>query len=340
MKLLKQKLSLVLVMVLTIMFLFGCGNSDSNKPQEVKEEKIILKVGCENNTEHYYYRGLEKFKQIVEQETNGTVEIQIYPSSQLGQARSVAEGVQLGTIEMTLSSTPVLGQFAQEIGVFDLPFLFPSREIAYKVLDGEPGTKAAQALEKKGIKVLAFWENGFRYITNSKKPITVPEDLKGLKIRVPESTVYVETFKTLGAAPTPMAFGEVFTALQQKTIDGQENPASTIVENRMNEVQKYLALSGHIYAAEPLAIGVKIWNEIPEKYQEVIQKAAIEARDYERKLSIDEEGNYLKKAEAGGMEISKTDYEAFRKAVEPVYQKFADKYGIQVKEINAIISAK
>ena len=180
--------------------------------------------------------------------------MQLFPAAQLGSERDMVEGLQLGSLEMTLTSTGPLGNFVPQVKLFNLPFLFKDSKSCYGVLDGEIGTQIADRFPKVGIRSLGWFENGFRNITNSKIAIEKPEDAKGIKIRVMEDDVFILTMKALGASPLPMAFGELYTALEQKTVDAQENPLAVIHSSRFFEVQKYLAMTGHFYSPAMLLI--------------------------------------------------------------------------------------
>lgn len=298
--------------------------------------EYTIRVGHTGAPDHHYQYGCEFFAEKVAEKTNGRVEILIFPADQLGGQRQETEGCQIGTHDMVLTSTMILSNFEPSIGVFDMPFLFTSPEHAYAVGDSEITEEVSAKFEKIGLKILAYWENGFRYITNSKRPITKPEDLKGLKIRVPESPVFLETFKALGAAPTPMAFGEVFSALQLGTVDGQENPAAHVIHNAFHEVQDYISLTGHFYTFEPLVMSKNLYDSLPADIQQAIVEAAIEAAAYERQLSQDFDKECLEKIAELGMEISEVDKAAFQKAVEPVYDKYKDKFGEVIEKIKAM----
>ncbi|MDW7677998.1 MAG: TRAP transporter substrate-binding protein, partial [Bacillota bacterium] len=261
-------------------------------PEPSAEAEYVIRVGHTNAPDHYYQWGLEYFAERVAEKTDGRVEILVFPADQLGGQRQEVEGLMIGTHDMVLVSTMVLSNFEPAIGAFDLPFLFSNREHAFKVLDGEIGDEVAAKFEDQGIKLLAYWENGYRYITNSVRPIVVPEDVRGLKIRVPESPVFLSTFTAMGAAATPMAFGEVFSALQLGTVDGQENPAGHVIHNAFYEVQDYISLTGHFYTAQPLAMSKDLYDSLPADIQQAIVEAAIEARDYERQLSVESEEDY------------------------------------------------
>ena len=182
------------------------------------------------------------------------MDVQLFASATLGNERDMIEGISLGTLEMCLSSTGPLPNFSKEFQVFDLPFIITDKERAYEVMDGEIGKEILSSLESINIKALGFWENGFRHISNSKKEIVKPEDMAGIKIRTMENPIHMATFQLLGAMPTPMAFSELFTALQQGTIDGQENPLVIFDTNKFSEAQDYLSLTGHVYSPSVMMI--------------------------------------------------------------------------------------
>lgn len=302
---------------------------DTEEPAEVAEdlEPILLKLGHTGVVNHFYQEGCEEFAKLVNEKTNGQVTVEVYPSDQLGNQRSSVEGCQIGTQDMVLTSSMILANFDESIGVFDLPFLFPDRETAYKAMDGEVAEAIAADFEDIGLVFLGWWENGFRHITNNKRPIEKPEDLKGLKIRTPESAVYIATFEELGAAPTPIAFGELFSALQLKTVDGQENPAGHVITQKFYEVQDYISLTGHFYTAEPLVMSKIVYDKMPANVQEALKEAGKEAGEFERKRSEELEKEYLQEIEEIGMTITKPDIKAFQDAVKPVIEQYKDVYG-------------
>ena len=233
------------------------------------------------------------------------------------------EGLQLGTLEMTLTYTGPMGNFVPEIKLFNLPYLFANREEAYKILDGPIGTEIADKLQKIGIRSLGWYENGFRNVTNNVRPINTLADMKGVKIRVMEDSLFIDSMKALGASPPPMAFGELYTALEQGTVDAQENPLGNIYTSRFQEVQKYLAMTGHFYSPVMLLVSEIFWKSLPPAQQQ----ALAEARDYERKLSMDSEADYKKKLIEAGMKITEPDKAAFIAAVKPVFATAAKGIG-------------
>ncbi|SFR06375.1 TRAP transporter substrate-binding protein [Desulfoscipio geothermicus] len=320
---------LVAILLVLSLVVLGCAAEDKNKDQAggEAEGKIILKAGHAVAESHPYHLGLEKFKQIVEEKTGGQVQIDIYANGTIGSERDMIEGLQLGTIDLVLTSTGPVINFVPEMGVVDLPFLFSSREHAYQVLDGEIGQDLLEQFGDIGIVGLAFWENGFRNLTNSERPINSVEDIQGLKIRTMENEVHQAAFKELGADPTPMAWGEVYTALQQKTIDGQENPIPIIYNMKIYEVQKYLALTGHFYSPALLLIGQKSLDKLSPEQQNIIKKAAVEAATYEREQIKVQEDEQLAKLEEKGMVITRPDKNALREATMAVYEKYEGRFG-------------
>lgn len=297
------------------------------------DKTFTLKMHHPGGPDHPYTLGAEKFKQLVEEKTNGTIKINIFPNNELASGAKAIEGVQMGTIDIALESTMSMGNFVPEMGVLDLPFLFPNREVAFKVLDGKVGKELADKSLAKGLRVLYYWDNGFRNISNSKRPINSPEDLKGLKIRVPESKVYISTFKALGAIPSPMAFSELFTALQLKTVDGQENPNGHMITYKLVEVQKYYSITNHIYTAEPLVIRNDLFSKMSKAQQEALLQAAKEAGDYERQLSADKESYYLDLIKKAGVQVNNPDLKPFQNAVKEVYDQYKDKLGKYIDQI-------
>lgn len=319
----RSLIGLALTLVLSLGTLTGCGGSDNQKQSSTSSgEKITIRVGHVLAPTHPYTLGLQKFGEILSQKTNGRVTVEVFPSSQLGNERDMVEALQLGTQEMALVSTAPLSSFTKKFYVFDLPFIFKNTESARKVVDGEIGTELLQSLDEQGITGLCYFENGFRNITNNKGPINTPNDLKGLKIRTMESPIQMDTFTALGASPTPMAFGELFTALQQGTIDGQENPLAIIDTSKFYEVQKYLSITEHFYAPAPLLVSKSFFEGLDEETQNAIKEAALEARDYERGLLDESNAKLMDQLKKDGMEINTPDKAPFIEAVQSVYQKY------------------
>lgn len=282
--------------------------------------KTVIKVATSTNPTHIYNVAMYKLAEVVKERSKGEMEIQVFPSAQLGSERDAVEGLQLGSLEMTLTSTGPLGNFVPEVKVFNLPFLFKTREEAYKILDGPIGTEIAQKFLKVGIRSLGWYENGFRQVTNNVRPVNKPEDMKGLKIRVMEDSLFIASMKALGASPLPMAFGELYTALEQKTVDAQENPLAVIESSRFQEVQKYLAMTGHFYSPAMLLVSEKFFSSLPRDKQEILEKAAKEIRDFERKISMEADQTLEEKLAKAGMQVTHPDKDPFIQAVKGVYE--------------------
>jgi len=250
----------------------------------------------------------------------------------------MVEGLQLGTIDLVVTSTGPLGGFVPRMFVVDLPFLFRDRAHAYQVLDGPIGRELLNAFSAKGMKGLAFWENGFRQITNSVRPIEKPEDLKGIKIRTMENKVHLSAFRAFGASPTPMAWSEVYTALQQKTIDAQENPIAIIYFQKISEVQKHLALTGHFYSPTPLLMSLKAFNNLSQNIQKIMLDTAMECATFERNLLRDNEAKQLAEIKAKGMQVTLPNKKPFQDAAAPVYKEFESQFGKET--IDRIITTR
>jgi len=320
------------MLAFVMIFTAGCGGKSEGPAKGASDggKNITMKIGHVLAPTHPYQQALEKFAELVGQKTGGKVKIDVFHSSQLGNEREMIEGLQMGTLDMTLVSTAPLSGFSKKFLVFDLPFIFQSREQAYKVLDGEIGIGMLGTLKDQNIVGLAYWENGFRNVTNSKKPIIHPEDMKGMKIRTMENKIHMASFKTIGADPTPMAFGELFTALQQKTVDAQENPLPIIFTSNFFEVQKYLSTTGHFYAAAPLLISKAKWDALPNDVQQAIQQAAVEARDFERGLIKKADSELADTLKKKGMELSEVDKNEWLNKMEPVYKQFENEIGADI----------
>lgn len=323
-------LSIFLVLLFSLAFVAGCsGDSNGGKENQGSstESKVVYKVAHNLATDHPYHTGLVKFDELLKERSEGRFSLEIFPSAQLGSEREAIEGVQMGTIDMTLVSTAPLSGFSDSFLLVDLPFIFTSREHAYEVLDGEIGQQMFAGLDGTGIKGLTFFENGFRNITNSKKPIVHPEDIKGMKIRTMENPIHMDSFRVLGADPTPMAFGELFTALQQKTVDAQENPTALIYSSKFYEVQNYISLTGHFYAPASLLMNEDIWNDLSDADKDLILQCANDARDWQRETIRSMDQDVLKKFTEAGMTISEVDPVEWQEAMAPVYEQWQDKIG-------------
>lgn len=347
----KMKKFLTIFLTACLVFaLAACGgNNDKDNAKKDTGEKTegtdkgevkTIRAGIGLNDAHPQYKGLLKFKEIVEEKTDGQITVETYHSGQLGDDRTMTEALQLGSQEVTIPSTAPLANFVPEYSVFDFPFLFPSEEVADKVLDGEVGQKFLNMLEDQDLIGLAYWENGFRNVTNSKRAIATAADFKGLKLRTMENDLHLEAFRALGANPTPMAFTELFTAMQQKTVDGQENPMATIYLEKYFEVQSHVSNTQHIYSPFVFLMSKSFYDGLTEEQQKIVKEAALEAGKYERQLNREANAQYLDDLQKEGMtytEISPEAREEMVKIVQPVIDKYAKQIGEDV--VNEVYDA-
>jgi len=332
--------AILLIVIFTAFIIGGCGGgSETSDPQsdaQQEQETVELTLAHNGSTEYSSQHGAEKFKELLEQKTNGKYTVTIFPGGQMGGERQQWEGVMTGTLDMTISSTGPLPNWLPEFQVFDFPYLFENEEQADSVLDGSLGTEMFGALEGKGVKPLAWMENGFRNFTNDTRPLVEPNDMKGLKIRVMENPLMIDTIKLLGGDPTPIPFNELYTALQQGTVDGQENPVNLIYTSKFHEVQKYLTLSGHFYSPYILAINKTKFEGYPEDVQKAISEAAMEARLYQREISRQQVAEYLEKMkQEKGLEVVTLTDEQRQKwidATQPIYENYKEKIGNDLYE--------
>ena len=299
---------------------------------------VDIKVAHVVNEQDAFHIAAVKFKELTEKYTNGEVNITSFPHAVWGDERTLLERMKMGIVDAGVITSGPFVNFVPQFGVIDMPFLFRDPEHAYKVLDGTIGDKLFADLESQGWKGLAWAERGFRNLTNNKRPVNKPEDVVGLKIRLMQNPIYVDSFKALGANAVPMAWTEALTALQQKTIDGQENPLNVIVAFKLYESQKYLALTRHAYAPAPIIMSQVTWKKLTPAQQQAVGKAAREAAQFERDYDNRNEATWLKELENKGMVITRPDLAAFLKAVQSVYNTYANKFGKDL--INSILQIK
>ena len=292
--------------------------------------KVVMKCGSISPTQHPEFAGLTIFKKIVEEKTNKEIEVQIFPSGQLGAHRAMTEQVQSGAIQMALIGNAALSRFVPQAIITDLPFAFPNRRILYEVLDSEIREKAFSYFPSKGLKALEWSENDFRDITNSKRVIKRPEDLKGLKLRVMESPLYIDAFKALGAEAVPMAMTEVYSALQQGVIDGQENALWFSMMMKLCEVNKFVTISGHTFTGTVQIVNLDFWNRLPKRNQDILAEAAHESLLVSRGNFPQMRAEALEKARGMGVqvyELTPKEKEVFRVALKPVWAKCRETVG-------------
>jgi tripartite ATP-independent transporter DctP family solute receptor len=283
----------------------------------------VIKIANVTATDHPLNIAFENMAKLMNEKSGGRIQATVYPNSQLGTLRTISEGLQMGTIEMGTQSPGGLASFWPLMGVLELPYMYRSNQHVYNVVDGPIGQELNEAFRAKtGIRILGYWMNLYRNTTNNKRPITKPEDFAGLKIRVPETKTIVDTIAAFGGNPVPMAFGEVYTALAQGIIDGQENPLSIISASKLYEVQKYLSLTGHVYSPTVVMISDDFWKKLPADLQKIITQAFEEIRPVARKATEDQEKAILVDLKAKGMQINEVDPALFQARLGPLYDAF------------------
>ncbi|WHH57024.1 DctP family TRAP transporter solute-binding subunit [Petroclostridium sp. X23] len=347
----KKCIAMLLVVLVSITMFAGCASKpalepsnsgDSQKATEAPKasgektgKTITIKVAHGAPEDHSSHAGWIKFKEVVEAESKGTMAVEIYPNQQLGGDREIMEGCQLGNITAGQSSSAPVASFEPSFFVLDIPFLFKSRQQVYEILDGEAGKALLKNLEAKKLKGLGFSENGFRNLTTSSVAVRKPEDLKGMKVRTMENAIHIATWKLLGANPTPIAFGELFTALQQKTIDGQENPFELIYSTKLHEVQKYAIDTQHIYSPLVIVMNIDFYNGLSEENKKIVDKAAKESIELQRSIAAENEQKAKEKIKEKIEVIELTDAErdAFRQMTKPVIEDVKAKAGTEIVDI-------
>jgi tripartite ATP-independent transporter DctP family solute receptor len=290
--------------------------------------QITLRINIALAQNSHYGVAIDTFAHEVERRTAGRYKVQTFYSGALGAERESVEGVQLGTLDLTLTSTGPLPNFVPEVAILDIPFLFRDYAHARAVLDGPIGQDLLAKFPAKGMVGLAWAENGFRHMTNSKRPVNAPEDLRGLKMRTMENPIHIEAYREFGILPTPMAFTEVFTALQQGTVDGQENPLSVITAAKLDQVQKYLTLTGHVYSPAVILMNKARWDKLSDADKQAFLDAAREAVKANRARVDDDERKAVADLRGKGMTIAENvDKARFQAALSPAYADFGKRFG-------------
>ena len=294
-----------------------------------------IKIGYALAEDSHYGAGAKAFEESLKNSLGDQFTFRHFPSSGLGGEREVLEGLQLGTVEMTIASDGTLSNFVPEVGVLGIPFLLRDKDHARAVLDGEIGDEMLAKFENAGLHALAWGEQGFRHITSNRGPIETPADLEGLKIRTMENPVHIEAFRALGAAPTPMAWPEVIGALQQGAIDGQENPLSVIVSAKLNEVQKNLTLDGHVYSSTIILVSPSLWGNLDDEQKAAFEKAADDAVVAMRAYVDEVDASGVAQMQEAGMTVNELSAEqkaAFREALAEPYKAYEAQFGKELMD--------
>jgi tripartite ATP-independent transporter DctP family solute receptor len=289
-------------------------------------QSYTLTLGHGAQLAHPTHLASLEFAKRVEEKSNGRLKVNVFGNRQLGEERDLVEGLQLGTVDIAVVSTGPIGGFVPEITVVDLPFLFSDESHAYRVLDGPIGEELMSKLEPLGILGLSIWENGWRHLTTN-KPVKTPADLRGMKVRTMENKIHMAAFRAMGAGPTPMVWGEVYTSLQQGVIDAQENPIPIIYTNALWEVQEYIVLTGHFYGPHLFLFSKMTMDKLPADLQRIVRETAREVAPYQRNLIAEQSAEQIVQLQENGMTVIEVDKDLFREATKPVYDEFAPLFG-------------
>jgi len=328
-------------MVSSLIITAGCGNSGTTEgasqattPQETSKtdqiQKRTIKFATTVAKTHPAGIGMDKFAEIVAEKSGGNITVQTFFDAQLGSDLQMADAVRNGTLEMGMMAAAPLVGTVKEYGIFDLPYTFANEKEIDAVLQGPFGQKMLDLLPQYDWIGLDWWESGFRNVSNNQHPIEKVEDFKGLKIRTMENQIHLEAFRRFGANPTPMAFSEVFSALESNTIDGQENPVQIIETSKFNEAQKYLSLTKHVYAPAIVLTSKKFWDGLSEEEKKILQDAADEAGEFERETNRSSTEQTIENLKASGMEVNEISAEELKKMqdlTKPVADQFASQIG-------------
>ena len=331
----KKLLQFGLLAVLMVVLAACGGDKEKETTDGGTKDKYVIKAGHAASEDHFAQGSFEKFKEVVEAKSDGRIEVQIFPNGQVGGEREMIEAIQLGNLTMAAPSSAPLTAFSPGMYLWDLPFLFSDHEEAHRVLDGEIGAEVLTQLEEVGIKGLGYWENGFRHLMNSKRPVEKMSDMKGLKMRTLESPQQIKAWNATGANSTSIAFTELYSALQQGTVDAAESPLALMYAQKFQEVQNHLTLTGHMYSPWPVIMSKKFYEELPEDLQKIVDEAVLEARDHNRKLSAEDEAASLQLLQDAGMEVVELSDEAkneFRETMKIVYPDIEELVGAELFE--------
>lgn len=339
----RKALAIFTVLALVVGSFSGCGAKPADAPAApaapAAEEKVVIKLGHVEPEDRSTHKACVEFKDYVEAQSGGNITVEIYPNGQLGNDRQMVEAVTLGTIQLTIPATSVLTTYDQKFGVLDMPFVFNDADTAFKALDGDLGKTLDAILPTVGLMNLGYGYNGARSMSNNVHPINEPKDLKGMKMRVMESPVFIDLFKTLGANPTPMAFGEVYTGLQQGTVEAQENSPSLVYSMKFNEVQKYYSLTGHVQGILAYIVNKDWFEALAADQQKIVTEGARKFLvESQRQKELDDTAMFLDKLAAGGMiinEITPENHQKFVDALKPMYETYSEKIGKDMFDIVA-----
>jgi TRAP-type transport system periplasmic protein len=321
----------VLVLALAMFMVVGSMISASGA-SEAAAGPQVYKLGYGGAVTNPRHLAAEQFAKYVNEQSNGNIRIDLYPSEMLGTDSEMAQMASMGSLDMTINAVGIVAGYEPKVAVFELPFLFTSYEKVDQVLDSELGMGILDSLPAKGLRALAYWENGLRQVTNNVRPINVPADLQAMKLRTPENNMTLSIFRALGARPAPLAFSELYLALSQGSFDGQENPIANIHASRFDEVQKHLALTNHKYEALVFLVSENVWKKMPQDTKDLLTSAAKKYGQIHRDMVRADEDSMIADLQSKGMLVTRPDLTPFVQATASVYQQFESTFGKELMD--------
>lgn len=290
-------------------------------------QDLVIKIGTVVSGDHPENVGAREIARLIEERSDGEIEVRVFADSQLGNQREMIEQLRSGTLEMTWVTTGFFGSWEPVMGTLEIGYLFDDREHAFRAFEGPLGEEIAELVSDHGVEPLGFFEAGMRHLTNSAQPVAGPDDLDGLRIRTPRSTYHLRTLEMMGASATPMAFNELYTAMEQGVVDGQENPLSNIYNANFAEVNDYLSLTGHLHLTHMVLYSEELWDELSPEHQEIIRQAVIDAQDVQRAKVAEDDATLLAELESQGMQVTVPDRAAFAALVAPLREDAVEEFG-------------
>ncbi|PLW75376.1 sialic acid TRAP transporter substrate-binding protein SiaP [Cohaesibacter celericrescens] len=300
---------------------------------------LVIKIGTVVSGDHPENVGAREIERLIEERSGGDIDVRVFTDGQLGNQREMVEQLRSGSLEITWVTTGFFGSWEPVLGTLEIGYLFKDREHAFRAFDGELGEEVAAKVEKHGVELLGYFEAGMRHLTNSKRAVAGPADLQGLKIRTPRSTYHLRTLEMMGANATPMAFNELYTAMEQGVVDGQENPLSNIYNAKFSEVNDYLSLTGHLHLTHMVLYSEDLWKKVSPEHQKIIRQAVLDAAQVQRAKVAADDASLLVELEKEGMTVTRPDRDAFTKAVAPLRADAIEEFGEDAKRWIDMIDA-
>lgn len=302
-------------------------------------QDVTIKVGTVVSGDHPENVGAREFERLVEERSNGEIDVRVFTDAQLGNQREMVEQLRSGTLEVTWVTTGFFGSWEPVLGTLEIGYIFDDREHAFRAFEGPLGDKVAELVEPQDVELLGFYEAGMRHLTNSQRAVNGPDDIKGLKIRTPRATYHLRTLELMGANATPMAFNELYTAMEQGVVDGQENPLSNIYNAAFYEVNDHLALTGHLHLTHMVLYSADLWKGLSEEHQAIVRQAVLDSAEVQRAKVAEDDAGLLSELEERGMQVTRPDRKALAAAVAPLREDAVAEFGAPAQELLDMIDA-